>query len=351
MKELTNSRDKYIDGMRGLACAVIVLHHYAIWQIPEANNGIANCINDMLLFMKMWGGYANAFFFFFSGYLLALKHKQFDNSSISTFLCKRIKGLWLPLVLNAIVMFIMNKYTLMHKIRNILLIHACFFNDGTTPETAWRYEVVGATWFITPLVICYFLFWIIVKNIKEENRWIAFFLLGLTGAIAYQMGWSFPLVNSLTAYGLLAFFAGSFFAFIWNRNKVKVRAVPICLLATALILVALYEMVKGIQIDILQSLAVIVLPCLLILGEKGVLLKRIVSNSLFVCLGEISMLIWLFHISVRGLLSKLFMAFNVSVGTYTFLISYIVVLIIVVYTYKRFDKQIRSLLRKVFLIQ
>lgn len=345
-------KDTYINALRGLASIIIVIHHYALWYIPEVNcigaiGFIQIIINKVLSFCGTYGSYALDSFFFFSGYLMVIRYHNFDNISLTNFLYKRIKKLYPLLLISVITFWVIDGHTLMHSVRNLLLLHCGFFNDS--PQTPYRFEVAGASWFLPPLFVCYILYYLINKKANRENICLLYGLLALIGMIINECGWNYPFINQTIASGLIGFFCGAVFSTVWNTFKCKFKDCPITILASAVLFIAIYEINMGTAVNLRQTMGLIIMPCLMIIGDKQKIFRRIMSNKILNALGDMSLYLYLLHLPVRRLLILIFDLANCPVTNYSYMLIYFLILFVVTVLYSKIGYKYPEYLKKLFL--
>lgn len=118
---IAKDKIKYIEGIRGLAAIIVVLHHYTLAFYPALNFGDSNQTNfgngsHELLFANTPlnliynGGFAVSVFFILSGFVLSNAYHQSQNPNmISSYAIKRYVRLFVPVSVTIIISYIFIK--------------------------------------------------------------------------------------------------------------------------------------------------------------------------------------------------------------------------------------------------
>lgn len=77
-------------------------------------------------------------------------------------------------------------------------------------------------WFLTPLLVCYLLFFIIAKK-SRDTRYIVCAICAVIGGICVYYGWSYPLLNVRMGRGLYAFFLGALLQRLCEKRASRLR--------------------------------------------------------------------------------------------------------------------------------
>lgn len=118
---------RYLDGVRGLAALIVVLHHFGLTFIPAINfldpskihfmnGGIELFIAKTPFNLFFNGGFAVSIFFVLSGMVLSYKfHRTGDRTILTHYALKRYFRLFLPVAIIIIACFILEKSGLFYS--------------------------------------------------------------------------------------------------------------------------------------------------------------------------------------------------------------------------------------------
>lgn len=200
---------KYLEGIRGLAAIIVVLHHFSLAFYPALNFGNLNQIHFSDGNLEMWiarsplnilynGGFAVSIFFILSGFVLSNTYNQTHNFKVVIqYAIKRYFRLLVPVGVSIIVAFIFMKMNFMHNtnlgtitktndwlsgaftnqegyfavVKNIF-IDVFFFKDNSFNAVLWTmtYELLGS--------FLLFVFLLIIHSLKYKvSLYIALVLL------------------------------------------------------------------------------------------------------------------------------------------------------------------------------
>lgn len=219
-------RIESIDSIRGVAaCIVAFVWHYQHFQ-PISKYPFAS----IFVFSYEYGWLMVELFFIVSGFMMSYQYK--DNIlgrriSFFEYCKKKFYHLWPLMFVTLLVVtaqefmyqmingetFVYGSFDLYHFILNILLIQ-----NGWIDNT---YSFNGPAWCISIELLCYLVFWFVIKKTKEETLLVKYLLLIIVGIGVCQKGLDLPLLNISTARGLIGFFVGSILYEIYMGCKVK----------------------------------------------------------------------------------------------------------------------------------
>jgi peptidoglycan/LPS O-acetylase OafA/YrhL len=231
---LTNKNKlQHIEGIRGLAAIIVVLHHYTLAFYPALNYGDISQThigdgNLELLFARTPlnliynGGFAVCIFFILSGYVLSNSYHQTQNPTILThYAIKRYFRLWVPVSGSIILAYIFIKTGLMTNmgldsitkagdwlsssfnqdggfvdvIQN-MFVNVFFLKDNKYNPVLWTmtYELLGSLLIFSFLIITHplkhkaslYIVLILVLFITQNNFYAAFILGVLLNKIVTQ---------------------------------------------------------------------------------------------------------------------------------------------------------------------
>ena len=208
-------RKEFFDSYRGLGACVICLYHYL------NTFGLEGCagsrVYDLLFDIKNIGYVMVEFFYFTSGYLIfELYREKIQNNEIGlfSFMKKRISKIypmffWTTMIQIILEMISKKQVTLFDMVTNILLLQCGIFEGNGS----WRNDINGVTWFIVPLLLCYLLFYLITRKIKNNE----YYYLTIVSIIVLSMSvynWdriNIPFINSYVVRGIMVFYMGIIF--------------------------------------------------------------------------------------------------------------------------------------------
>lgn len=300
----------------------IVIYHYPIVTgvIPEVNSAI-------LSFIYSYGLYCVEIFFAISGFVIYWSHAHKLRSpgggeDFISFILGRIVRIYPLMILTTVCAAICQWMTLLLAPNGHLasmkwamarwhstLVGFVFSITGL--QSGWFSShdyaaVIGASWYLAILMICYVLFSFIIRSCKEiklkEN--IFFFLLMMLGVHLYIYGdLKFPLMYPSCGRGYLNFFAGVFIAQIVEiiDTPQKRRTALICSGGS----IALFSFLSWLQHGDSNSLghvgiatSIVLIPSLLLLLTCSKLIFKISNNRFVLYLGNISFGIYLWHLPI-----------------------------------------------------
>ncbi len=165
-------RITWLDGLRGISCVLIFLHHFLLQYYPASYFGSISESHahgiDTLLAQSPLGVFVNGNFFVFififvSGYSIGLQTLRIDSKMIGTNVLKRYLKLMIPILVNETIMFILFRLGFLQYLKvNIgespcywiviksAMIRTLFWGDQTLVGSYWmmNYIFIGGI-FIT----------------------------------------------------------------------------------------------------------------------------------------------------------------------------------------------------------
>lgn len=304
MTKIQSSRNGALDALRVIAAVFIVLHHFQQYTgayFPSEPN-----------FYGGWFGFGNMveLFFLLSGYLVYKYIEIIKNDSTLTlwkWYLKRAARL-LPLLIASVFVFQLGKIIYLnmdHIYRTQLLeypislwetlITCLAMHDGWAITTAY---INASTWYISVLLICYLVFYIITKaahklGCSPTYMYFGMILLGMSPLCHRNL----PLLTPATSRGYYAFFFGVLLACFVNRfgmgKRLKITAFAVYAVITVLLL-------KASQIVILNQVFVLtfmLFPSVIILCETD-FAKNIFRHRIWNTLGAMTYGMYIWHVPV-----------------------------------------------------
>jgi peptidoglycan/LPS O-acetylase OafA/YrhL len=350
---------RYLDGLRGLAALVVVVHHFLIAFYPamhtgngaETHFGIHQSHFIEAYFARtplnvLYGGdFAVCIFFVLSGFVLSYKYfHSYNRETVISYAVKRYMRLFIPVFFSIILVFIMIKLSLFFNVEAAVLtksywwlkvlwgidptfkemLHAAFidvflFNNNSYNTALWTmtFELLGS-----------FLVFSFILMISEIRKRYIFYLL--TFYVFYELHQNY----------YLAFIGGVALCDIFNNYK-KLHLLNKPLPAVSLLVFGLFfgsyppVEVDGTMFEFLKVLGVYdpysffhvigAFFIVLVFISFGTI-QKLFSMKPFLFLGKISFSMYLLHALVLGSLSCfLFIKLNAYISYHmSFLISFMI---------------------------
>ena len=347
MKNETNDNSKnrilWLDGLRGIACILIFVHHFIVAFFPAAyygnNETSSESVFSVLLAESPLGVIVNGDFWacvfcIVSGLVLSLSILNSNKDNISKIMLKRYPRLALPTLAVSLVVYVMLKMGLFFSMEASLITHskwfASYYTETVSIKRVLKSSLYGvwlegdstfstAFWMLTPLFIgsyltylisimsrnakqyIYILYVILIVILTLKNSLLLCFVLGS------MLGYTYYRKNSLKnnyALGLISISIGIYF------GGFPSEASPL----------AYYKLLAGKLLETINSSQYyhIVGAFLFI---YGILKLRIVQNifekKLFLKLGKISFSVYLLHIPILfSITAKIFLVLWNVTGKY-----------------------------------
>ena len=190
--------------LKGLACLLIVLHH---WCSGLSGMGYDNILVKLLT--QAGGVTGVAIFFFLSSYGLT-RSQLVKKDSISSFFTKRLTKVYIPLVLTNVLCLAL-KYSGQSFVQSFLQI----LNVGVLLDLA--------TWFCNVIIVCYVIFYVSNRLKKDWMKILVNWILMLSLAVALVA--YFP-NRPCYVYSLVAFPLGGMVAILQDKmNMTKLMMI------------------------------------------------------------------------------------------------------------------------------
>ncbi|WP_028236520.1 acyltransferase family protein [Pseudobutyrivibrio sp. MD2005] len=300
----TKERDHAIDVLKILATAIIIMHHYT-QDIYATGTGF------------FFGGPVNfgrcvELFFIISGYLMYRYQITVQRHEISfkKFYCIRAFRL-LPLVGIAAIVYEIGLILFKSATGTLFLnedlnLSGALF-DSLGIQDGWATlnpMVNNPTWYISVLMLCYLIFYVInylagKHNISANYYYLAMIFIGI-GVLSYEI--NLPFLNSSSGRGYYAFFTGILLANFISANKESINKYS--LLAVILIMLTLgyilYVRMDGQNFDDYYWLTFAFFSALIILAETKVA-KKIFSSSFWSVIAKCAYDVFIWHVCMEML--------------------------------------------------
>lgn len=238
-----------------------------------------------------------------------------------------------------------DRNTLTGVVTSILGIQSGWFSTHDSMS------VNGPTWYISILMICYLIFFVILKGCKNnKNREnLCFLLMVLIGTYLYFKSWEIPLLYGSCARGYTNFFLGIFMAKLqkrYNSNSAKFKGILISICA----LVLFFYMYRTDNLgNIILMFSYVFSPSVLylFLNLRGI--GWISNNRVVSYLSKISLSVYLWNIPiaiwVHLIMEKYGLTFYFDGGK-AFFIHMVISLVVAILTHEIYEKNITKYLKK-----
>ncbi|MCE6987649.1 acyltransferase [Dyadobacter sp. CY323] len=349
-------RFEVLDIFRGLFASLVFLFHLGPFaDTPILNNAFVEN-SDMFV----------DFFFVLSGFVIAYSYQSIaSREQLGLFLTKRIYRIY-PLHLFMLLAFVgmeiaknlLNPYikvnNLVNPANNVYTFFTSLFLINSTPvpgveDVSWNIP----SWSISAEMMAYLVFgslvlWIHTANqVKVRNVYYVL-VAGISLAGLWLVSRSFQINYSFDygfLRGILGFFTGVLCFNLFNKTHTQVRTWPPALFSAAelvtllLIVLCIYngEVMKpwGAIFEILFFLCIYTFSF-----EKGVISHGLKSVRLLYKLGQYSYSIYMTHALIISVFNVLFiriLKFPPSAYSYLFILNFIVIYFVSVWTYKNIE--------------
>ncbi|MCQ2595175.1 MAG: acyltransferase [Treponemataceae bacterium] len=318
-----------LDGLKIFFALGVVLHHYFTW---EGGWKAENC-PKLSTFIYVYGWLGVEFFFILSGFLMEHTYRKIiDALSFPQFMGRRLKSLYAPylcaecvgILIIFIDLFLCQGQFLFHNgwrinIENIVRsfsMTALGWNVGTPVFMG------GATWYINVLVLCYALYFAVLRvskwfRIKPMYLYIAVMFISQS---LYQMGINLPLLIDISACGYWCFFVG---CILYNIQQSRIFNKKFYILALNVFVVSFLIIGHKVGIpEILGNIRLVfifvVFPVLILTVENLPIAKKIFSCKVLTSAGKYSMDIYLSHniVLLLAVIFNQYFGWNLNFASY-----------------------------------
>lgn len=341
--EVNKNRLAGADGLRAIACLLVVWHHTAQKLNPE---GVSPLL-EVLHFLGMRGEVGVSLFFVLSGCLLALpfwkafvEKREFPSMKryAATRAARIAPAFWLNLILvNILAVSLFNLEFSWQKFSTAFL-----FINSYHYSTFFPSELNGALWSIGLEVSCYVLLPIVLYLIFKKARTAMQAIAGISASIvllqvlnpvilqvfmtdSFQKGWQFGMDGGakqwLPYWNIGSFFTqfllGSLAALVIMILKQK-RMQPrhlfdLGFLVTSFLAIGIvvFRLTPGVPDPITQQPYVspffaLLMAAALACASQSVVVARVLDNKIFTWLAKLSFGIYLWHMVVIEFIARLF---------------------------------------------
>ncbi|MBR1572111.1 MAG: acyltransferase [Lachnospiraceae bacterium] len=310
-----NNKYGGITGLRGIAaCSIAYIFHYLLLfrAMPMENELLVEIMGAL--------GYcllsASDVFFVMSGFLLARKYENAEIETFKVFMSKRVIKIYPLMIVTAIWAFVEEnvglkmlgeyplhgdggqiRYSIPALILNMCGLQTGIFADGDV------YATNGPSWFVSVIIICQIVFWLIQRNVKKKRVQNILFIIMITlGVLCIMYPIEIPLLYSCVARGYMAFGIG---VLMWrgthgiydNKQEYKEyfnegSAVIVFLIG----IILLYQILVAREHVVLNELYVQLIvfwACMVYISINGFMASKVLGFGIFRWLGERSMAVFL----------------------------------------------------------
>ncbi len=169
---------------------------------------------------------------------------------------------------------------------------------------AWvgeNFQINGPTWYVSTLLMCYILHFIIRNLLKDDAFW-GYVVAILVGLICMSNTYQLPIFSSFMGSGYFSFFIGTILAI--SRKRIKLMHSIIALSISVFFVVISFICKRSCLGSVDVICASVVAPSIIIIGENDKL--RFLGNKFTGFLGNISYPMYLFHIPIFVIISVTF---------------------------------------------
>lgn len=299
-----------VTGLRGILVLMTALgcHYSFLFGTVPASSNLGKRLFDICYTLGLTAPNA---FLVMSGYFMYHKYRQplKQGLGFKNYLFPKIKKIYPLMFFTTIYLFALEnigkwklgfyplhggggelRFSLPALVASLFGVQSGFFAEGDTMS------VNGPSWFVTVLILCYLVFFVIIKLCNnKKTEWGCYVLLVVVGAIFTFHPLPFPLLYETSARGFLFFFEG---CLLHIAMDMAYHRKTISLLRLS----ALILMLLGIVMTLLQGnfllWQVLLWPCLLYFILTFEPLERFFSFPPFVWAGTRSMSLFLGNLPV-----------------------------------------------------
>ncbi|MBQ4496160.1 MAG: acyltransferase [Spirochaetaceae bacterium] len=327
---MTEAKKRFdeLDGLKIFFALGVVLYHY--WYY-EGENRLGNC-PKLSAFVYVHGYLGVEFFFILSGFLMEHTYRKIiDGLSFPQFMGRRLKSLYAPYLcaecLGIFVVFL--DYLLCQGqflfYKRFPITVANIVRSFSMTFQGWNYgqhPFIIATWFINVLVLCYALYFAVLRLAKrcKINPVYLYITLMLFAWGFHQLGSNFPFLLYHSTRGYWCFFVG---CILYNIHKSGMLNKKIYILA--LDFIVLFFLLVGHKFgipeifgDVRLSFVFLIFPVLILTAENLPIAKKIFSCKILTFASRYSMDIYLTHVAVLylTLIFNKYFGWNLNFASY-----------------------------------
>ncbi len=297
---MTNKRLDQLDTLRFFSMVLIVFNHvWGRFNYPHA---------DKLTFFYDIGTIGNYMFFMISGLLIGMKYKDKIKNGLGfgEFFGGRYLSIFpmyaFSVVLQIIVLLMFGNGSSL-TVKNLVLEFLMIPCGWTTEDVSAAYNI--PTWFIAVLLLCYIIYYAIVKLSKKHPSIYIFAITFMVvwGLILMERSWDFPFNFRINGEGYANFFLGVLLGEIYVHTKeLKYEHVVDIILAVILGIIVILSAINGIgniSGDLRWTLIILDI-CILYLSINIDIIGKVLAVKPLAFLGRLSMEMCFLHIPLAG---------------------------------------------------
>ena len=328
---------------------MIVFHHYQ--QILNIEFESINFYGG-----KFYFGYLVEFFFLVSGFLMFNYIEKIKvGLAFKDFFIRRIIRL-MPLIIIAAISY-----------EILLYIYPKVFGDyfyNLKPDfwgliismlgiqAGWTFEnpmINNPMWYISVLILCYIIFYIITKiSVLKNYKCVYFYILLIFLGLSIQKnGTDLAFFNSYTARGYYAFFFGLVFSIFFNNYKISKFIKILSIFSVVFITFLIIRHYSIVERNINYTLTFIYYPALIVTFNINII-KKIYSNKLISKIAEISFNVYVWHgvaFLILIILNKIY-NLNIRLNSYKVMLVFTIILYIFgIFSHYLIEKPLERLIK------
>ncbi|MCI8712042.1 MAG: acyltransferase [Ruminococcus sp.] len=346
-------------GLRGILVLMTALgfHYSMLYGMVPAKSQVGV---RMFNLFYVFGLTAPNVFLIMSGYFMYHKYRQRirDGLGFKDYLAPRVKKIYPLMIFFHLYLFAVEnigklqlgvyplhadggelRYSLKSLIVSILGIQSGLFAEADSMS------VNGPSWFVTTLMLCYILYFLIVRFVKNKQLECAVYvMLGIIGVIFTFRPVHFPFLYECSARGLFFFFAGIIIHIAMDASSENGRKKQICVAILLLIVMGILTVLVNYN-DFTVWQTYLTWPCMVYLIINSNTLQKALSFPPFVWVGNRSMSVFLGNLPILTTVSwlNLLYGWNLDYGNWTvWLLVAALTLIIGEITYYIFENRRRK---------
>lgn len=287
------------------ACIVAFVWHYQHFE-PAAGNPFGT----IFAYSYPYGWLMVELFFMLSGFgmMVGYGSKVLNHQvSFPQYIRKRLNKIY-PLFFVTLVLvtilelifkakmgytFVYPNFDLYHLFLNIILCHDGLF------VTDWSFN--SPSWCVSICFILYAVFFAVFYFSKDNQSAVyKFACLGLLGSMLLNMGWNYPVLNTLVARGLFCFSIGIILAYFYqNEQLFNTRFLGYLCLIMLIGCYVGYRVIPSAISNMQMLFILFIAPMIIVSAIYVPWLNKLLSMECFSYLGSLSMEIYLFHFVIQ----------------------------------------------------
>jgi peptidoglycan/LPS O-acetylase OafA/YrhL len=189
--------------------------------------------------------------------------------------------------------FVYPNFDFYHLLLNVVLCQDGLFG------VEWSFN--SPSWCVSICFILYVVFFTVLsfsRNIKTAVY--KFVCLGLLGSTLLNLGWNYPILNSLVARGLFCFSLGVVLAYFYqNEYLFNTKVIGYMSMVVLIVFYVVYRVMPDVIGNIQMLFILFIAPMIIISTIWVTWLNKFLSMKFLAYLGSLSMEIYLFHFIVQ----------------------------------------------------